>query len=157
MTYHSKSSTDEEYLPEDQTHVTYRRNVCVCTRVCARLCLRVKWRYPKRPYQNVPSINTIKGHVQCVPAKLLQLRSTLDPRTAGLQAPLSMGFSRQEYWSGLPFPFPGDLPSPGFEPWSLMSPALAGGFFATSATWEACQVQDFHSVLLHVNFPVFQL
>ena len=42
--------------------------------------------------------------------------------------------------SGLPFPFPGDLPSPGFEPWSLMSPALAGGFFATSATWEACQV-----------------
>ena len=41
-----------------------------------------------------------------------------------LQAPLSMGFSRQEYWSGLPFPSPGDLPNPGTEPASLVSPAL---------------------------------
>ena len=43
------------------------------------------------------------------------------------QAPLSMGFSRQDYWSGVPFPSPGDLPNPGIEP---TSPALAGGFFA---------------------------
>ncbi|ELR52587.1 hypothetical protein M91_18885, partial [Bos mutus] len=50
------------------------------------------------------------------------------------QAPLSMGFSRQEYWSGLPFPPPGTLPNPGIEPVSLKSPALAGGFFTTSAT-----------------------
>ena len=42
-----------------------------------------------------------------------------------------MGFPRQEYWSGLPFPTLGDLPSPGIEPESLMSPALAGGFFTT--------------------------
>ena len=49
---------------------------------------------------------------------------------------LSMGFSRQEYWSGLPFSSPGDLPDLGFEPASLTSPALAGGFFITSATWE---------------------
>ena len=50
-----------------------------------------------------------------------------------------MGFSRQEYWSGLPRPPPGDCPTPGMEPKSLshMSPALAGGFFTTSATWEA--------------------
>ena len=48
-----------------------------------------------------------------------------------------MGFSRQEYWSGLPCPPPGDLPNPGTEPTSLMSPALAGGFFTTSSTWEA--------------------
>ena len=48
-----------------------------------------------------------------------------------------MGFSRQEYWSGLPFPSPGDLPDPGFEPMSLTSPTLADGFFTTSATWEA--------------------
>ena len=54
-----------------------------------------------------------------------------------LQAPLSMGFSRQEYWSGLPFPFPGNLPNPGIEPAFLMSPALACEFFVTSATWEA--------------------
>ena len=48
-----------------------------------------------------------------------------------------MGFSRQEYWSGLPCPPPGDLPDPGIEPVSLLSPALAGGFFTISATWEA--------------------
>ena len=59
------------------------------------------------------------------------------PWTIACQAPLSMGFSRQEYWSKLPFPPPGDLPDPGTEPMSLMSPALAGGFFTTSATWEA--------------------
>jgi len=50
-----------------------------------------------------------------------------------------MGFSRQEYWSGLPCPLPGDLPNPGVEPASLISPALAGRFFITSATWEAQQ------------------
>ena len=47
------------------------------------------------------------------------------------QAPLSMGFSRQEYWSGLPRPPPGDLPSPGNEPASLTSPALEGRFVTT--------------------------
>ena len=51
------------------------------------------------------------------------------------QAPLPMGFSRQESRSGLPFPPPGDRPHPGVGPASLMSPALAGGFFTTGATW----------------------
>ena len=50
------------------------------------------------------------------------------PWTVAYQAPLSMGFSRQEYWSGLPFPPPGDLLDPKIEP---VSPALAGGFFTT--------------------------
>ena len=50
------------------------------------------------------------------------------PWTADHQAPLSMGFPRQEYWSGLPFPPPGDLADPGIEP---ASPALAGRFFTT--------------------------
>ena len=59
------------------------------------------------------------------------------PWTVACQAPLSMGFSRQEYWSGLPCPSPRDLPNPGIEPASLGSPALAGEFFTTSATWEA--------------------
>ena len=54
------------------------------------------------------------------------------------QAPLCMRFSRQEYWSGLPFPTPGDLPYLKMEPKSLISPALAGRFFMTSTTWEAC-------------------
>ena len=47
-----------------------------------------------------------------------------------------MGFSRQEYWSGLPCPPPGDLPDARLEHMSLMSPALAGEFFTTSTTWE---------------------
>ena len=53
------------------------------------------------------------------------------------QAPLSMGFSRQEYCSELLCPPPGDLPSPGIEPTSLTSPALASRFFTISANWEA--------------------
>ena len=57
--------------------------------------------------------------------------------TIAHHAPLSMGFSRQEYCSGLPCPPPGDLPDPGIEPVSPTSPALAGGFFTTSTTWEA--------------------
>ena len=57
--------------------------------------------------------------------------------TIAHQAPLSMGFPRQEYWSGLPFPLPRDLSNPGIEPMSLVSPALAGGFFTTSTPWEA--------------------
>ena len=52
-----------------------------------------------------------------------------------------MKFSRQKYWSGLPFHTPGDLPNPGIEPSSLTSPALAGGFFTTSTTWEALQIK----------------
>ena len=59
------------------------------------------------------------------------------PWTVACQAPLFMGFSRQEYWRGLPFLPPGGLPDPGIEPESLKSPALAGGFFTTSTTWEA--------------------
>ena len=56
-----------------------------------------------------------------------------------------MGFSRQQYRSGLPCPPPGGLPDPGIEPESLMSPALAGGFFTTSATWEAPRVLESES------------
>ena len=60
------------------------------------------------------------------------------PWTVAYQSPLSMGLSRQEYWSGLPFPSPeDDLPGPGIKPTSLMSPVLAGRFFTSSATWEA--------------------
>ena len=51
------------------------------------------------------------------------------PWTVAHQVPLSMEFSRQEYWNGFPFPSPGDLPEPGIQLTSLASPALAGGFF----------------------------
>ena len=53
------------------------------------------------------------------------------------QALLSIGLSRQEYWNGLPCSPPADLPNPRIESMSLTSPELAGGFFATHATWEA--------------------
>ena len=52
-----------------------------------------------------------------------------NPCTVAWQTPLSMGFSRQEYWRGLPFPLPGNLPNPGIKPVSPAAPALAGGFF----------------------------
>ena len=56
--------------------------------------------------------------------------------TVAGQAPLSVGFSMQVYWSGLPWPLPGDFPNQRTEPTSLTSPALAGRFFTTSTTWE---------------------
>ena len=62
----------------------------------------------------------------------VQLFATL--WTVAHETPLSMGFSREEYWNGLPFPSPGDLPDAGIEPISLLSPALAGGIFTTRAT-----------------------
>ena len=71
-------------------------------------------------------------------AKSLQLCLILfcNPMTAAHQAPLSMGFSRQEYRNGLPCPPPRDLPDPEIEPLSFASPALAGRFFTTSVIWE---------------------
>ena len=59
------------------------------------------------------------------------------PGVIACQAPLSIEFSRQEYWSGLPYPPPGHLPDPGIEPTSLTSSAVIGRFFTTSATWES--------------------
>jgi len=74
--------------------------------------------------------------MDCLIAKsCLSLFATL--WTVARQAPLSKGFSRQEYWSGLPCPPPGDLPDPGIKLLSLMSPVLAGRFFTSSSTWEA--------------------
>ena len=92
-------------------------------------CSPATWASPS-PVKLTDKIN------QCVCCMLscfsrVQLLET--PWTTPHKATLSKGFSRQEYWSGLPF-LPPDLPNPGFEPRSLMSPALAGGFFTTSTT-----------------------
>ena len=65
--------------------------------------------------------------------------------TAACQAPLSVGFSRQEYWSVLPCPPPEDLPDPEIKLISLMSPALAGGFFTTS--WEVQPENEYKLVI----------
>ena len=68
---------------------------------------------------------------------MLQFCPTLcDP----MNCSLPVGFSRQVHWNGLPCPPPRDLPDPGIEPTSFMSPAPAGGFFTTSTTWEAQDV-----------------
>ena len=86
----------------------------------------------------------------CMHAKSLRLLSDCaTPWTVAHQAPLSMGFSRQEYWSGLSCPPPGDFPDPGIKPASLTSPTLAGMFFTTSAPWEAPR-----ATLSPVNFQL---
>ena len=78
----------------------------------------------------------------CRPFSRVWLFTT--PWTAASQAPLSMGFARQEYCSRLPCPPPGDLPHLGIERTSLASPALAGEFFTTNATWETSLYLDNH-------------
>ena len=81
-----------------------------------------------------------------LPSCISHVHLFVTPWTIAHQAPLSMGSSRQEYWSGLPCPLPGDLPDPGIEPTTVTSPALAGEFFTSSTTWEAPWVLS-HSVV----------
>ena len=78
---------------------------------------------------NIAPFNTCRIAWLCVPAQ--SCLTLCDPMDCSLQAPLSMGFSRQEYWRGLPCPPPGDLLESGIEPACLASPALAGRFFTT--------------------------
>ena len=66
------------------------------------------------------------------------------PWTVAHQAPLSMGFPRQEYWSGLPLPSPGALPNPGINPMSSASPMLAGRFFAAAPPGKPCPLYIIH-------------
>ena len=79
------------------------------------------------------------------------------PWIVACQAPLSMGFSKQEYWNGLPCCPPGELPNPGIEPESLMFPALAGGFLATSATlgspWKSQTARKLWELFLRNKLP----
>ena len=72
------------------------------------------------------------------------------PWTITHQAPLSVEFSRQDYWSGLPCSPPGNLPDPGIEPTSLVFRALAGVFFTTSATWEALEGKEGRGEMLQL-------
>ena len=71
--------------------------------------------------------------LRAVLSRFSRVQLFVTPWTVVCQYPLSMVFSKQEYWSGLPCPLPGDLPNPEIKAASLMSPALAGGFFR-----EAC-------------------
>ena len=77
-------------------------------------------------------------------------------RTVARPAPLSMGFSRQEYWSGLPCPPPGHLPDPGMEPTSPVSPALVGQLFTTSGTWRnsSFKAEQYSIVYMYRTFCI---
>ena len=68
-------------------------------------------------------------------SRISHVQLFVTPRTVTHQAPLSMGFSMQEYWNVFPCPPPEDLPDSGIEPASLMSPALIRGFFTTISIW----------------------
>ena len=72
--------------------------------------------------------------LMCVLSRFSHVQLFATVLIVACQAPMSLGFSRQEYWNGLPCPPPRNLPDPGIEPESFMSPALAGGFFSTSIT-----------------------
>ena len=83
----------------------------------------------------LPGFESQLYHLQAVCAQSLsRARLFATPWTIAHQAPLSMEFSRQEYWSRLPFASPGDLPDPGIEPLSPVAPTLADGFFTIGAT-----------------------
>ena len=80
------------------------------------------------------NLSTLRVHVL---SHFSHVQLFATPWTVARQAPLSVGFSRQEYWRGCHVLLQGDLPDPGIELAYLLSPALAGGFFTNSATWEA--------------------
>ena len=91
---------------------------------------------------------------QVVVQSLNRVRLFVTPWTVTHQAPLSMGFSRQGYWSGLPFPPPGNLPDPGIEPVSPASPSLAGRLFTSEATGEVPLIHDMEAKRLLCSLPV---
>ena len=90
----------------------------------------------------------------CVLSRFSHVQLFVTLRTVALQAPLSMGFSRQEYWSGFPCPPPGDLPNPGIEPVSLAAPALQADSLPLSIREAPCMAwsQPVSSALLKGSF-----
>ena len=96
-------------------------------------------RWPKYCTLRNPRLVNNKNMCMCTWSHFSRVWLYVTLWTVALQAPLSMEFSRQEYWTGLPCPTWGNLPDPGIKPTSHMSPALASRFFSTSATWEGQQ------------------
>ena len=104
--------------------------------------------HPLKPWEKIiPCFSSPPGvvcvHMHTCMCMLSSIKLFAILRTVACHAPLSMGFVRQEYWSGLPFPSPGDLPDPGIKPQSLASPALVGGFFTSElpgepTSWVGC-------------------
>ena len=94
-----------------------------------------KWESPS-PFKRLnSSMSCLFTYSLCVLSHFSRVQLFAIPWMVARQAPLSMGFYRQQYWSGLPCPPPGDLPGPETEPTSLMSPALAGWYFTASSNY----------------------
>ena len=123
--------------------------VCKCksTAVLSDLSVHTTTQTPHDPYSPDPArfqdalgVSYVELHVY---AQLLSCVCFETLWTVARQAPLSMGFSRQEHWSGLPCPSPGDLPGPGIEP---MSSASAGSFFTTEPPGKPYGEVHFHQI-----------
>ena len=110
-----------------QTPEHFHVRVCVCVCVCMCVCL----------CSVTQSCLTLCNPMHCIP-------------------PLSMEFSRQKYWSGLPFPPLGDLPGPGLEPESPVSPALAGRFFTPAPLGKPTSMSDFPTIPRCLRTPTRQ-
>ena len=133
-----------------------------CSR-CPRKCFVILEVYHYKPIISsfVRSfIYSYKKLCVCVLSCFSRVRLFATLWTIGHQAPLSMGFSRHKYWSGLPFPPPGDLSDSGIKPAYPVSSALTGRFFTTSTTWEArlyldtaicCEFKD-GKIVVGLNF-----
>ena len=87
----------------------------------------------------------------CVCCLFSRVRLFVTPWTVACQAPLSVGVSRQESWSGLPCPPPGDLPALRIKLTPLTFPALTGGFFTPSATWDNIVLTPFQMAYVYVG------
>ena len=97
--------------------------------------LRGSFQFPSPPGPRHLGLQSLLPQSTCAGSVVSNCFVT--PWTVARQTPLSMEFSQQEYWSGLPFPPAGDLPNPGMEPASPVSPALAGGFFTAEPPGKA--------------------
>ena len=102
-----------------------------------------------------PTLRVVFHCLICVLSHFSQVQLFETLWTVAHQTPLSMGFSRQEYWSGLPCPPPGALPDPEIEPTSLMSPVLAGRFFITHTTFTPLMVFFDEQICNNINVILF--
>ena len=90
-------------------------------------------------------LSSVSFPLCCVCAQSLNhVRPFAASWTMASQAPLSLEFSKQDFWNGVPFSPPGNLPYPGVKPASLASPSLTGRFFTASTTWEALSIVPLH-------------
>ena len=138
------------WVPIQNTKHTDSKDTCSPVLTAALLTVAKIWKQSRCPatdeWEKEDVVYTDNGILLRVLSRV-RLCNPMD--CIAHQAPLSTGFSRQEYWGGLPFPPPGDLPDPGTEP---MSPALAGRFFTITDTWEA-PVKSY-SVIKNEMLPV---